>query len=402
MAEHSILVVEDEHTLRRLLEYRLGKQFKVRTASNGEEAMERIAEELPSLVISDIMMPKMDGFALQAAMQERRETSVIPFIFLTAKADEQSRLKGRRTGVDDYITKPFDIDQLLSRVDRLLARTSHFQTQLDAKIGQDFSQKLMPKKLPVVDGWRLDFHNAPKEHGGGDIFDWTEIKPGVYFITVGDVMGKGLQAKFYAFSFLGYIRSTVHALLRTSNSPAEIMTRVNQMLVDDPPMEDTFASLLFIRWEPARNLVTYANGGHCRPVTVSSKGAEIVEYSDMVLGLNPDAEFRDTSLIVSPGSGFLAYTDGLVEQQMASGNQLGEAGLVEAMQKAWGTPEPMKKLVSNVLEDSAAPEYSDDLLIFWLERLAAKDKDKDKDKEREHAAPRWFSPFGENAATDTV
>ena len=65
MARHSILIVEDEHTLRRLLEYRLGMQYDVRTASNGEEAIERLDEELPNLIISDIMMPKMDGFALQ-------------------------------------------------------------------------------------------------------------------------------------------------------------------------------------------------------------------------------------------------------------------------------------------------------------------------------------------------
>ncbi|MCH8276678.1 MAG: response regulator, partial [Bacteroidetes bacterium] len=94
MAEYSILVVEDEHTLRRLLEYRLGKLYTVRTAANGEEALEKIAEELPQLIISDIMMPKMDGFALQTALQERKDTRAIPFIFLTAKADEASRLKG--------------------------------------------------------------------------------------------------------------------------------------------------------------------------------------------------------------------------------------------------------------------------------------------------------------------
>ena len=93
MSQHSILIVEDEHTLRRLLEYRLGKQYNVRTAANGEEALERIKEEVPRLIISDIMMPKMDGFALQAALQEMENTKAIPFIFLTAKADEASRLK---------------------------------------------------------------------------------------------------------------------------------------------------------------------------------------------------------------------------------------------------------------------------------------------------------------------
>lgn len=393
MSQHSILVVEDEHTLRRLLEYRLGKQYKVSTAANGEEAIERISEELPNLIISDIMMPKMDGFALQAALQERQETRAIPFIFLTAKADEASRLKGRRTGVDDYITKPFDIDQLLSRVERLLERTAIFQNQLDAKIGQDFSQKLMPKNLPLADGYRTFFHSAPKEHGGGDLFDWSEPKPGTFFITIGDVMGKGLQAKFYAFSFLGYVRSTLHTLLRTTTSPAEVMTRVNQVLMDDPPLEDTFASLLLLKWEPARNLVTYANAGHCRPVMVGPRGAEIVQHSDMILGLDPSAEFKDTSLVLQPGTSLITYTDGLLEQELKSGEQLGEEGILRYAATAYGKPDPMHTIINNVLADSSKSEYGDDILMFWLEREAS------RDRESVSQNPRWFSPFSEGAGS---
>jgi sigma-B regulation protein RsbU (phosphoserine phosphatase) len=393
MSQHSILIVEDEHTLRRLLEYRLGKQYNVRTAANGEEALERIAEEVPQLIISDIMMPKMDGFALQAALQDNEETRAIPFIFLTAKADDASRLKGRRTGVDDYITKPFDIDQLLSRVDRLLERTALFQTQLDARIGQDFSQKLMPKKLPSAAGYRAFFHNAPREHGGGDIFDCAQPKPGVHFITVGDVMGKGLQAKFYAFSFLGYIRSTLHAMLRTTASPAELMTRVNQVLMDDPPLEDTFASLLLIRWEPERNLVTYANAGHCRPVLLGPRGAEIVTHSDMILGLDGNAEFKDTSLVLQPGSAFISYTDGLLEQVMKNGEQLGEEGILKYAAEAYGKPDPVQALLKSVLNDSVESRFGDDILMFWLEREAV------QDRQSRGPSPRWFSPFAEGTQT---
>ena len=387
MAQHSILVVEDEHTLRRLLEYRLSKLYRVRTAANGEEALERVREELPDLVISDVMMPRMDGFALQAELQKERETRAIPFIFLTAKADEQSRLKGRRTGVDDYITKPFDIDALLTRIERLLERTALFQTQLDAKIGQDFSQKLMPKRLPSVEGYASHFFNSPKEHGGGDLFDWTEPEPGTYYITIGDVMGKGLQAKFYAFSFLGYVRSTLHGMLRETRSPALLMQRVNQVLMDDPTMEETFASLLLLRWEPAKNTLTYANAGHCRPLIVRPGQAEVVPYSDIILGLDPSAEFKDTSIELSPQSAFVAYTDGLLEQEMASGEQLGEGGLMDKVTGVYGTPTPIDSLLEGIISESAGPEFADDILVFWLERQAL----------RERQTPRWFSPFSDPA-----
>lgn len=368
MAEHSILVVEDEHTLRRLLEYRLGKQYDVRTAANGEEALQKVQESVPDLIISDIMMPKMDGFALQSALQKQKNTRAVPFIFLTAKADEQSRTKGMRTGVDDYITKPFDIEQLLSRIERLLERTKIYQTQLDAKIGKDFSQKLMPKKLPSVEGYRLFFHNSPREHGGGDLFDWTESRPGCYFFTIGDVMGKGLQAKFYAFSFLSYVRGTLHVMLQGEKSPAKLMQRVNQVLMQDEFMDETFASLLLFEWNAIEHTITYSNAGHCRPVLLTSDGAEVVTYSDIILGLDPEAEFKDTTVQLPPGGSLIVYTDGLIEQRLETGQMVGEQGIIDHAMSVAGSRQPVEDLLQDILHRSETPEFGDDILVFWMKR----------------------------------
>ncbi|ACY47489.1 PP2C family protein-serine/threonine phosphatase [Rhodothermus marinus] len=371
MARYSILVVEDEHTLRRLLEYRLSKYYRVRSAANGEEALQLVLEEIPDLIISDIMMPKMDGFALQQALQNRKETRAIPFIFLTAKADEHSRMRGMRMGVDDYITKPFDIDQLLARIERLLERTKYFQSQLDARIGQDFSKKLMPKQLPSVRGYRLYFHNSPKEYGGGDFFDWTQHPSGSFFITIGDVMGKGLQAKFYAFSFLSYIRGTLYAMLQTSQSPAELLRRVNHVLMQDTVMEETFASLLILRWDPTTHEVTYANAGHCRPILVKDdRTAEVVEYSDLILGLDPNATFQDATITIPAGGGLLLYTDGLLEQRTASGEMIGEQGLCELAPKMVGAEDPVQTLLQGILSRCNSDTFDDDILFFWMERLS--------------------------------
>lgn len=370
MAKYSILVVEDEHTLRRLLEYRLNKLYDVRTAANGEEALSMVHEHIPDLIVSDIMMPRMDGFALQTALQKVDDTKAVPFIFLTAKADEQSRLKGLRTGVDDYITKPFDIEQLLSRIDRLLERTKIFQTKLDAKIGQDFSKKLMPKRLPDVEGYYATYYNSPREHGGGDLFDWSEPEPGVFFFTVGDVMGKGLQAKFYAFSFLAYLRTILHAMYQDSKSPAELMLRVNRMLMQDELMEETFASLLLMRWEPASHTITYANAGHCRPVLVSEEGATLVTYSDMILGLDEDAHYVDTTIELPSKSTLISYTDGLIEQQMRDDKMLGEKGLLACVNDSYGHQDHIRSLLDAVLAKSSKMQFTDDILIFWLQRLS--------------------------------
>ncbi len=370
MTSPNILIVEDNKTLRRLLEYRLGKRFDVRVAENGERALAAIAERAPDLIVSDIMMPVMDGFALLAALRASPATETIPFIFLTAKTDDLSRQKGLKKGVDDYMTKPFDIEHLIDRVTQILQRSQVYQSKLSAKIGRDFSDRLLPREMPSEPGYRTMFFSRPKEDGGGDLFDWTRADDGSYLFTVGDIMGKGLQAKFYAFSFLSYIRSTIHAMLKTTVSPAVLMQRVNEMLIQDAVLEETFASLLLMRWEPATNRVVYANAGHCRPILATPDGPGMVEYSDLILGLDPQTEYVDHSFIVPPGSALLCYTDGLNEQVMRNHAMFGEAGVAMAAQAALASDAPVHTLLSWLLRRSEHPDFDDDVLVFWLQREA--------------------------------
>ena len=371
MPRPSLLIVEDNHTLRRLLEYRLGKHYDVRAAQHGEEALALVEEAVPDLIVSDIMMPRMDGFALLAVLRQDERTRMIPFIFLTAKTDDPSRLKGLAQGVDDYLTKPFDIDFLLTRIERILERTQLYQTQLNARIGRDFSDRLMPKSMPRVPGYRTLFYSQPKEDGGGDLFDWTEVRPGSYLFTIGDIMGKGLQAKFYAFSFLSYIRSTIHAFLDQDDSPAALLRRVNQMLIRDEILEETFASLLILRWETETNTITYANAGHCRPILVTPTRAGIVEHSDMILGLDAQENYTDRSFEMPPGSALVAYTDALIEQIARSGEPFGEVGVAAAAVEALQAEQPVHSLLKGLLRRSAEPQFTDDILVFWLQRQAA-------------------------------
>ena len=371
MTTPSILVVEDNKTLRRLLEYRLSKRFDVRVAENGERALVAVQERMPDLIVSDIMMPIMDGFALLSALRAQPATEAIPFIFLTAKTDDLSRQKGLKKGVDDYMTKPFDVDHLIDRVQQIVQRSQIYQSKLNAKIGRDFSDRLLPREMPAEPGYRTLFFSRPKEDGGGDLFDWTRAEDGSYLFTVGDIMGKGLQAKFYAFSFLSYIRSTIHAMLRTTVSPAALMTRVNEMLIQDQVLEETFASLLLMRWEPKTNRVVYANAGHCRPILVTPDGPGLVEYSDLILGLDPQTEYVDHAFDLPPGAALLCYTDGLNEQEMRNGAMFGEAGVAMAAQAALATDTPVHTLLSWLLRRSEKPAFDDDVLVFWLQREAA-------------------------------
>ena len=126
---------------------------------------------------------------------------------------------------------------------------------------------------------------------------------------------------------------------------------------------------------------------------VGPRGAEIVQHSDMILGLDPSAEFKDTSLVLQPGTSLITYTDGLLEQELKSGEQLAEEGILRYAATAYGKPDPVHTIINNVLADSSKSEYGDDILMFWLEREAS------RDRESVSQNPRWFSPFSEGAGS---
>jgi DNA-binding response OmpR family regulator len=115
-----ILIVEDNDELRSFLSDQLSGLYLVIEASNGIDALKKANEYNPEIIISDIMMPEMDGIELCSLIKNQVETSHIPVILLTAKADIESKLEGLRTGADDYLTKPFNGDELIVRIENLL------------------------------------------------------------------------------------------------------------------------------------------------------------------------------------------------------------------------------------------------------------------------------------------
>jgi DNA-binding response OmpR family regulator len=127
-----ILVVEDELPMRQALEDVLaGEDYRVLTAADGEAGLQRALEEKPDLILLDIMMPKLDGYAVCAEL--RRLSNPVPILMLTAKGQVEDRVTGLDAGADDYLVKPFSTEELLARV-RALLRRSRRQGQAPTKL----------------------------------------------------------------------------------------------------------------------------------------------------------------------------------------------------------------------------------------------------------------------------
>ena len=149
-----IFVVEDEKPIQELLQYNLEKEgFKVPSSANGEEALETIKEKVPDLILLDWMLPDLSGIKICQYLKQDKTVKNIPVIMLTAKGEEEDKIKGFNTGAEDYMTKPFSFPELLVRIKSLLKRVkpnivSDEAIYLDLKIDR-VSMKVSRKEKEI-------------------------------------------------------------------------------------------------------------------------------------------------------------------------------------------------------------------------------------------------------------
>jgi len=137
-----LLVVDDEPNLLRAVAACLkAEAYEVSTARSGREALLQLAEAVPDLVVSDIRMPGMDGYQLARQLRGSPRTALVPIVFLTAKDETADRIEGFRAGIDAYLTKPFEPEELIAVVNGILSRVERTHSQIarlvDSSIVED-------------------------------------------------------------------------------------------------------------------------------------------------------------------------------------------------------------------------------------------------------------------------
>ena len=156
----SVLIVEDDRNIAELLQIYLEKEgYAVTTASDGGQGLAKYRAIKPDLVLLDVMMPVMDGWAVCSAIRTESQT---PIIMLTAKSETEDKVQGLKAGADDYVTKPFEMKEVLARIEAVLRRTG-------TTVAEEKARKLTFDKLTidmdsfelVVDGKKID--TPPKE-----------------------------------------------------------------------------------------------------------------------------------------------------------------------------------------------------------------------------------------------
>ena len=156
-----VMVIEDEEALSLLLSYNLEKEgYEVATVSNGLYAVSEVERLLPSVIILDWMLPEISGVEICKLIRSKPEIKSIPIIMLTAKSQEEDKIKGLSSGADDYVTKPFSVPELMARVKTNMRRAPLFEEKEKTITFEDITMDLVERKVKRGDTF---LHLSPTE-----------------------------------------------------------------------------------------------------------------------------------------------------------------------------------------------------------------------------------------------
>ena len=152
-----LLVVDDEPNLLRAVEAVLrGEGFEITTARSGREALVAVAQSLPDLIVSDVRMPGMDGFQLARKLRSSAHSALVPIVFLTAKDETEDRIEGFDSGVDVYLTKPFEPDELIAVIKNIIVRVERTRSTIARLVGDEEKETVYVRDEQLTDAeWRV-------------------------------------------------------------------------------------------------------------------------------------------------------------------------------------------------------------------------------------------------------
>lgn len=330
----TILVVDDDLDILELLKMNLEPEgYTVRTASDGDSAIQSACTEPPDLILLDVMMPHKNGLQVIAELKNIDETKSIPVILVTARGQTDDKVLGLETGADDYITKPFDLREVTARVEAVLGRTRPIKyiNPLKRAMGEGFSEeglqqlaghleaaaaiqkKLLPDQAPSFDTFDIANLLQSSTSVSGDFYDFIPLSETQVGIVLGDVKGNGIPAAL----LMVMIRTALRLLCYDEETPASILKRINDLVASDTEA-DLFATMIYGILDVQDSTFTYANGGHCYPFHYNSRnGIDVLKTGGMLIGAFEEATFTYGTCHLAPGDIILFYTDGITETEAA-------------------------------------------------------------------------------------
>ena len=373
VAPFHVLVADDDEGIRNLLNHYLsGEGFKVETARSGREALARLHDAPPDIVLLDVAMPGADGLDVLAAVREQGLDTAV--ILCPAYGSEQLVAEALRRGADDYLGKPFEPADLQAVFDRttarlllrrqnvlLRARIDEHQRLMEAELARAAQTvaELLPLDAPALDGFDLAGICLAAREVGGDFYDWQRLPSGGLTLTVGDVMGKGLSASLLMATTRGVVRA-----LAPHHHPGDVVQRAAAALDHDLGRAGAFVTLFHAHVDVETGWIRYVDAGHGYVLLRRANGrVEDLKPWGLPIGVDPLERYVSGRVRMNPGDVLMIYSDGLTEARPdLFGDRDGVAAYAGRGDDAEGV---VSALVNAVAEVKPLP---DDLTVMVLRR----------------------------------
>src|SRR6056297_1100654 len=335
-----IIAVDDNKANCKLLELYISRWgYQPEIYSGSREAYEAISNiDEPVLVLMDWMLPKMSGVEIVRKIREERPEFPIYFIMLTARSSKEDLVEGLDSGANDYVTKPFDSQELKSRVEsgirilklekklidreRELKRINEDLTRSlqiieeDVEAGKKIQFKLLPDNNISFAQYEFIHYLQPSLFLSGDFLNYFQIdndNVGFYFI---DVAGHGASSSFVTVLVNSFITNYLDKYrlenVRTILSPPDLFEKLNEMLIDENL--EKHLTIFYGIINLTQNLLTFSNAGQVPyPVITGNDGAHFLETRDLPLGLIDETEHTEERINLDEDMCLYLFSDGILE-----------------------------------------------------------------------------------------
>jgi sigma-B regulation protein RsbU (phosphoserine phosphatase) len=397
----NILVVDDVSANLQVLTGMLKERgYNARPVPNGKLALLAAKKDLPDLILLDINMPEMNGYEVCQHLKADEQLRGIPVIFISALNENLDKVKAFAMGGVDYITKPFQMEELHARVETHLklrrlqveleesnARLAKANSRMsrDLKAAARIQETFLPRETPRFPGIDFAWIYRPCDLLAGDGLNIIPLGDGKAALYILDVSGHGVASALLSVTLsrlLSPPSEPSSILIRNRDvgdrfditPPAEVAARLNRLFPFDPSTEQ-FATMAYGILNAATGEFRYVSAGHPGPVHLpAGAGPVILQSQGFPIGL-ADRAYEERSVRLGAGDRLYLYSDGIPEAMDPAGKQFGDARLLETIGQR--RSEPLQESVVTLLEEvgrwRGSETFQDDISILAVEMSVTSD-----------------------------
>jgi sigma-B regulation protein RsbU (phosphoserine phosphatase) len=369
-----ILLVDDDEALSKMFKYNLENAgFTCNLVHNAEEALEELRFYTPDIIISDIMMPNIDGIEFRKRILDKPKLKSIPFIFLTVKGDEKDILDGYEYDIADYVLKTEGPKVIVAKVKAIMNSISKERQKVVTELNhaaESLRAKVVPEKEPEFNGFTINQWHQPYEGiPGGDFIDYFMMDEHHLAVILGDVMGKKWGAWYFAFAYAAYVRSAIRGVLQSSEaySPSNIIKEVNQSVYNDAKVSEVFSTISIVILDNKNLTASYTGAGDLPLLhkSLSENSVHSISSKGTLLGFSNNGDYKDKIIKLTKGDTMLLTTDGLIETRNKANEQFGTKRLFNLINSTFEQRDELDLIKKN-FNAFANDKFEDDISLIAI------------------------------------